>query len=161
MILLIIFCLFFSACSVLAPQPTATPTPTNTAIPTNTPQPTATPEPTATETPPPPTDTPEPAEVALDPQGTPDTEWNGIPIMPDAVAGEGDSSSYMFRVNATPEEVIVFYDRELGNLGYSRFAIGDTENDSILIFYQREKDLQIVSISAIPQDDGSVIVLIV
>ena len=160
-LLLLSICLFFSACSVLAPQPTPTATATYTPSPTNTPEPTATftPEPTGTNTPVPPTETPISISDLLDPKGTPAAEWNGIPIMPEAIAGEGSDSGYKFRVIATPEEVIAYYDYELISLDYAHFAIGESENGTLLSIYH--KGAETLTVSAIVQGDGSVIVMII
>lgn len=56
-------------------------------------------------------------------QGIPVSEWNGIPIMPQATAAQESrdefSVKYYFSVNATPEEVQSFYNEEkLKSLGW-------------------------------------------
>ena len=59
------------------------------------------------------------------PQGQPASEWNGIPIMPGAIVGEGDLESYVFSVRATPEKIKEFYRAELSKLGWQRLDTGD------------------------------------
>jgi hypothetical protein len=56
-------------------------------------------------------------EFAL-PSGTPLGEWEGIPIMPGAISGDPIDGGYQFTVQATLDEVVLFYDTELANLGY-------------------------------------------
>src|SRR5262245_51134769 len=93
-------------CSTFTPKPTETPIPTETSLPTltNTPEPTITP----TKTLVPLTETPS-APVLRMPSGTPSSEWEGIPVMPNAIAGEGDSTGYYFTINASLDEIQKFY----------------------------------------------------
>jgi hypothetical protein len=69
---------------------------------------------------------------ALLPEGQPASTWNGIPIMPGAIAGEGDDESYVFTIKATPQQVQEYYQLELEKLGWQPFATGD--GDSSLMF---------------------------
>ena len=124
-----LFSLFVSvllgACSAIAPQPTSTPIPTQTPLPTETPIPTDTPIPTATDTP-----EPTPTEdimSSLVPVGEPASEWNGIPIMPEAIAGEGDTGAYRFTIQASREEIQAYYTLELPKLGWRLFTVGQGE----------------------------------
>lgn len=92
--------------------------------------------------------TPVPAAPATLPAGTPTSastaaallstgtpvvasEWNGIPIMPGALAGEGDEESYVFTIRAMPQQVRDYYEIELGRLGWQLLDPGD---DSTLSF---------------------------
>ncbi|MFH1184560.1 MAG: hypothetical protein V1755_05915 [Chloroflexota bacterium] len=61
------------------------------------------------------------ATVFLHPSGSPASEWRGIPIMPEASAGEEfDSNIYSFRAaRITGIEVEEFYDAQLEILGWS------------------------------------------
>src|SRR5262245_47762864 len=95
-----------SACSgsVFA-RPTATLTATVTA--TASPQPTNTATATKTSVP---TETPTPPSPAHElPKGTPLAEWSGIPIMPNAIAGESGEPYYIYITRASPEEVLTYY----------------------------------------------------
>ena len=57
----------------------------------------------------------------FDPQGTPVQEWRGIPVMPQATAGQefSDTETYSFKANATVQEVQDFYNTELAALGWT------------------------------------------
>lgn len=57
------------------------------------------------------------AEAAL-PAGTPLAEWNGIPIMPGAIAGEDAGSAYQFTIAADLADITAFYETELSRLGF-------------------------------------------
>ncbi len=142
-----------ASCSTFAPQPTETPIPTETSLPTatNTPNPTNTP----TKTPIPPTETP---SLPM-PSGKPASEWEGIPVMPNAIAGEGDSKGYSFTINATPEEIQSFYEKELGKQGWNLLAGGQGTANAILLIFM--KDVNTLSVSIIPQPDGIMYVLLV
>jgi hypothetical protein len=155
-ILLSVLVIALASCNTFAPQPTETPTPTETSLPTSTytPEPTTTP----TETPIPPTDTPS-APVLPMPSGKPSSEWEGIPVMPKAIAGEGDNKGYSFTINASPDEIQKFYEQELGKLGWNMFASGQGATNTILLIFM--KDTGTLSVSIIPQPDGTMYVLLV
>lgn len=89
----------------------------------------ATPTLSATVTP-----TASPLPPSETPDGRPASNWNGIPIMPGAVAGEGDEEGYVFTVKAMPGQVQEYYQLELGKLGWQPFAQEDGDSSTIIIF---------------------------
>jgi hypothetical protein len=93
---------------------------------------------------------------SLNPQGTPVTEWNGIPIMPQATAGqEFDANNYSFKATATVTEAQEFYNEQLTGLGWSQpFSMPGGEDAAFLLFEKDDKSLTII----IAQTDGSVVV---
>jgi hypothetical protein len=93
------------------------------------------------------------------PSGKPLTNWEGIPIMPNAIAGEGDSKGYSFTVNDSPDEIQRFYERELAKLGWNMFASGQGATKAVLLIFM--KDTSTMSVSIIPQPDGAMYVLLV
>jgi hypothetical protein len=121
---------------------------------TNTPEPTNTP----TKTPVPPTETPS-APVLPMPSGKPASEWEGIPIMPNAIAGEGDDQGYSFTINASSDEIQQFYEKELGKLGWNVFASGQGTTSAVLLIFM--KDTIMLTVSIFPQPDGIMYVLLV
>lgn len=133
------------------PAPTAVPTPTFTVIPTFT----ATVIPTDTAVPP--TETPEVVSELI-PQGQPALEWKGIPIMPDAIAGEGDAESYVFTVKATPQQIREYYQVELGKLGWQSFAQGNGDSSIMLMFMNNASETLTVSIIA--KGDQALVLLV-
>lgn len=95
----------------------------------------------------------------LNPQGTPVSEWNSIPVMPQATAGEEfqASSTYSFKVDATIQEAEDYYKTELEKLGWSSlFSMPATGNAAVLSF---QKDSSVVTIT-ITDVSGSVVVWI-
>lgn len=145
--------------------PTAVPTATSLPTLTSTPRPTETPTPTPvppTQTPLPspipPTETPAEPELTM-PTGKPAAEWQGIPVMPNAIAGDGDSQGYSFTIKATPDEIQAFYEKEMKKLGWDMFATGQGSTDVKMLMFQKSSGLVVVSV--IPQTDGMVYVLIV
>lgn len=95
----------------------------------------------------------------LNPEGTPVTEWKGIPIMPQATAGEEftDSSSYSFKVDATVKEAQDFYNAELTKLGWSTsFSMPGNDTVAILAF-QKDNDLLTITITNV---NDSVVVML-
>jgi hypothetical protein len=95
----------------------------------------------------------------FNPEGTPVSEWNGIPIMPQATAGEEfkDSSTYSFKVNATVKEAQDYYNTELTKLGWSS-SFSMPGNDTVAVqVYQKDNDLLTVTITNM--NDSVVVVL--
>jgi hypothetical protein len=93
------------------------------------------------------------------PSGKPSKEWEGIPVMPKAIAGEGDTQGYSFTINASPDEIQKFYEKELGKLGWNMLASGQGTTNAIMLIYM--KDAGTLSVSIFPQADGSMYVLLV
>jgi hypothetical protein len=96
---------------------------------------------------------------SLDPQGTPVQEWRGIPIMPQATAGEefSETNTYSFRVNATAADVQEFYDTELTALGWTQpFEVPLEADGGLLLF---EKDGSGLTILLVPSENSMVVLL--
>lgn len=74
------------------------------------------------------------AEAAL-PSGTPLADWNGIPIMPGAIAGESAEGGYQFTIGADLAEITAFYETELTNLGFElELNVDENAGQAILNF---------------------------
>ena len=175
---ILLMVLLLSGCKAVVPEPTVTPTqtdlPTSTSTftltasytPSVTPTDTPIPSPTVTNTLRPPTrtprpETPIPVGVALpQPVGTPMEEWNGLPIMPRALAGQADSGSYIFITMATPAEVQAYYETEMSSLGWTLLAAGSGGGygSIMLIFIQGTST---ASVTIIPQENGTTYVMLI
>ena len=94
------------------------------------------------------------------PVGEPADEWQGIPIMPGAAAGEGDSSSYRFAIEATKFEIQAYSNRELGRLGWESFATGTNDAGEVMMLMY-SKGAEITTISLLEGPDGLIIVMFV
>jgi hypothetical protein len=95
----------------------------------------------------------------FDPQGTPVSEWNGIPVMPQATAGQefADSHTYSFKVNATVAEAQDFYKTNLVDLGWSSFFnMPGSESGGAQIFNKDNKVLTVTTVDV----NGSVVVVL-
>lgn len=92
----------------------------------------------------------------LNPQGTPVQEWNGIPVMPEAIAGEETQGMYSYTVNATSEAVAQFYTTRLPDLGWKEQF--NQPGDTTILFYM--KDSQSLTITIAPVQDGNRLVWI-
>jgi hypothetical protein len=94
----------------------------------------------------------------FDPQGTPVSEWKGIPIMSQATSGqEHDANNYSFKFTGTAKEAQDFYDSEMSNLGWtSLFSMPSSETGAFLSF---QKDNQSLTITVVTTDDTTVVVL--
>ena len=98
-------------------------------------------------------------EGFLNPTGEPVSEWNGIPIMPEATAGaDFGSGTYSFKIDATYDEVAKFYDDALPPLGWqSLFAMPASDQTMIKMYMQGNSSL---TITAMPATDKNGIVAI-
>jgi hypothetical protein len=82
----------------------------------------------------------------FDPQGTPAQEWRGIPIMPQATAGQefSENNSYSFKLAGTTKEVQDFYVAQLIPLGWNQpFSIPVEEQGGLLTFSKDNSTLLI------------------
>ena len=93
------------------------------------------------------------------PTGKPLSDWQGIPVMPAAIAGDGDEKGYTFTIKATADEIQGFYQKAMKKLGWNMFATGQGGTKAVLLIFMKGTD--IVSISILPQADGIMYVLLV
>ena len=77
-------------------------------------------------------------EAAALPSGTPQADWNGIPIMPGAIAGESAEGAYQFTIEADPADVVAFYETELTNRGFEVESTGYETGGQALLNFQKE-----------------------
>jgi hypothetical protein len=93
----------------------------------------------------------------FDPQSTPLPEWNGIPVMPQASAGDESDGIYVYKIAVTSQEIQDFYNAKLSDLGWeSSFSlpmVGTT-----IMMYSKEN--QVLSITIMPTDGSDLIVMI-
>jgi hypothetical protein len=94
----------------------------------------------------------------FDPQGTPASDWQGVPIMPQATAGqEFDNNTYSFRTDAAPQEVVDYYNDQLVKLGWSQtFNLPIDDNGGIAVF-SKDNNLLTITITSL---EGSTTVIL-
>lgn len=95
----------------------------------------------------------------LNPQGKPATDWNGIPIMSQATAGEEFSkSTYSYRASGvTAQDVQTFYNDKLKALGWSSpFSAQGGSTGGLMLF---TKESQVLTITITPADQDLVVLL--
>jgi len=95
---------------------------------------------------------------ALVPVGTPDKEWQGIPIMPSALAGADYADQYRFTVKATSAEIQDLYTTELADLGWSAPMTAAGKTGALLFIFS--KDQKILSVAVMPFEGGYIVMLI-
>jgi hypothetical protein len=98
-------------------------------------------------------------QAYINPQGTPVSEWNGIPVMSQATAGQEftDTHTYSFKVDATVKDAQDFYKTELPKLGWSSaFSMPDVGNVSVEAF---EKDNNVLNVTIMNVNDSVVVIL--
>lgn len=142
-IAILLLALSVIACSGLA-QPTQAPVSTKALAPTISPS-------RATEV--------QDALSALDPQGEPASDWQGIPVMPGAIAGQEVEGGYSFTTRATTQEVQQYYEAELGKLGWELFAQTEGKNSSQMLIFTNG-DSETLSVSIIVKSDELLVLLV-
>lgn len=94
----------------------------------------------------------------FNPEGTPLSEWNGIPIMPQASAGqEFNESTYSFKASATVTETQEYYKTELVNLGWSSTFDIPIEASGGIMLFSKENNLLTITLTVV--DTETVVVL--
>ena len=95
----------------------------------------------------------------FDPQGTPVAEWNGIPIMSQATAGqEFEGGNYSFRYTGVVKDANDFYTAELANLGWSTtMTMPGDEQGGLLVL---QKDNNFLTVTITNMNDGTIVVLL-
>lgn len=95
----------------------------------------------------------------FNPQGTPVQEWNGIPIMPQATAGQefSENNTYSFKAPVTAKEVQDFYNEKLTALGWTQPFSFPIEAEGGIIVFQKDPSVLTVTITA---SEGSVVVIL-
>jgi hypothetical protein len=98
-------------------------------------------------------------ENIFNPQGTPVEEWRGIPVMPQATAGQefGENNTYSFRAEATVQEVQEFYSQSLGELGWDQPFSFPMESAGGLMIFQKDGSTLTITIT---YSEGTVVVLL-
>ena len=95
----------------------------------------------------------------FNPQGEPVSEWNGIPVMPQATTGQefAESNTYSFKADATVEAATEFYNAEMVNAGWSStFTMPGDENGAVLV-YSKGSNIATITITS---TDGLIVVLL-
>jgi hypothetical protein len=92
------------------------------------------------------------------PSGKPSAEWEGIPVMPGAVAAENDAKGYTYSVKASVDDVKNFYVQQLGQQGWQLLGGGQATTNSLIMIFTKGSDT--VTVSAIPQSDGTLYVFL-
>lgn len=99
------------------------------------------------------------SENVFNPQGAPVQEWKGIPIMPQATAGQEftQKSAYSFKASVTMQEVQDFYSEKLVALGWNQPYDIPSEEDAGLMIFQKGNNLLTISITS--SEDACVVIL--
>jgi hypothetical protein len=94
----------------------------------------------------------------FNPQGEPVSEWNGVPIMPQATAGqEHDANNYSFKFTGTVKEAQDFYEGQMSELGWeSTFSMPSEDTGAVLVY---QKDNKFLTITIVTTEDTTVVIL--
>lgn len=86
----------------------------------------------------------------FNPQGTPVQEWKGIPVMPQATAGQEfpESNTYSFKATTTIKEVQDFYNEKLTALGWQQPFNLPTEGQAGLLVFQKDNSTLTITITS-------------
>lgn len=97
-----------------------------------------------------------PANI-FDPQSPPLAEWNGIPVMPQAIAGDESEGIYAYKVAVTAQEIQDYYKLELPKLGWEESFSMPMQGTAILLYTKGD---QVLSITIMPIEGSATIVMI-
>ena len=95
----------------------------------------------------------------FNPQGEPAKEWNGIPVMTQATAGQEfpDTKSYSFKATATVKEAKDFYDDAMVKLGWSPTITMPSNDQGAVLVFSKDSNLATITITA--QGDTIVVLM--
>ncbi|HUI90138.1 MAG TPA: hypothetical protein VLX61_15575 [Anaerolineales bacterium] len=95
----------------------------------------------------------------LNPTGKPVSNWNNIPIMTQATAGqEFNKNTYSFKANATATDVQTFYTAQLKALGWSSsFSAQGGGKGGVMLF---TKGTTVLTVTITPNNDSVVVILV-
>lgn len=86
------------------------------------------------------------------------SEWRDIPIMPGAIAGEGDEEGYVFTIKAVPAQVQAYYQMELGNRGWQLSSRDESGSSMTLIF--TDSSSATLTVSILSKGDEALVLLV-
>lgn len=98
-------------------------------------------------------------ENLFNPQGTPVQEWQGVPVMSQATAGQefSENNTYSFKANVTVQDVQNFYKEQLTAQGWSQPFDFPLEAEGGLMVFQKDDSTLTITITS---SEGSVVVLL-
>ena len=89
----------------------------------------------------------------LNPQGEPVKEWNKIPVMTDAIAGqEFSATSYSFTTPSDAKAIEDFYNSNMKELGWSSMFGSQVTDQGVGMLFQKDKSLLTITIT--PSSSG-------
>lgn len=97
----------------------------------------------------------------FNPSGTPLEQWNAIPIMPQATAGQEFSASiYSYTVPASADDVQQFYKQQMEALGWTSPFGFQVSADGGILFFQKENEFATITIARDQNDSNSMDVIL-
>ncbi len=97
----------------------------------------------------------------MNPQGQPVADWNGIPVMPQAIAGQQFSdNSYSYKVPASISDVQTFYTQKMKDLGWESLFNTELSSEGGLLIFQKDSDTVTFTVLPDTNDSANVIVMI-
>ncbi len=97
----------------------------------------------------------------LNPTGKPVSNWNNVPVMSQATAGQQfNSTTYSYKVDATVADIQTFYGDQMKTLGWSSgFSAQGGAQGGVMLFTKNNNVLTI-TISPATDGKGSVVILL-
>jgi hypothetical protein len=84
-------------------------------------------------------------------------EWSGIPIMPGAIAGDGDEESYVYTIQSKLQTVQEYYRLELGKQNWQLLSEEKDGLSTTLLYVNKDADNLTITLFA---KDDEVLVLL-
>jgi hypothetical protein len=90
------------------------------------------------------TDPNQPVGNPFDPKAPPLETWKGIPVMPQATAGEEAEGMYGYKIDATPEKITSFYvTRLIGDGWVESFSMPYADGMGLMMFTKGSQTLNV------------------
>ena len=93
----------------------------------------------------------------FNPQNPPLAEWNGIPVMPGAIAGDESDGLYGYTIKVDVKAVEEFYAEKLSALGWSEtFSMPDSSGLAVSLY---QKGNQVLTVTITTLEDHLLVML--
>ncbi len=97
----------------------------------------------------------------LNPTGTPAKDWNNVPIMPQATAGqEYSKTTYSYKVDAAVTDIQAFYTDQMKSLGWTSGFSAQGGSQGGLMLFTKDNNVLTITITPAADGNGSVVILL-
>ncbi len=97
----------------------------------------------------------------LNPTGQPVNNWNNVPVMSQATAGqEFNKSTYSYKIDAAVADIQTFYSDQMKTLGWSSGFSAQGGSQGGVMLFTKDNNVLTITISPATDGKGSVVILL-